>query len=85
MATTLEQVLRDIEELTLDEKRRVRHLLDQLLDPPFEPSPAQRKLLEAGLLRTPADPRKCQEFHRNHRPIKLGGKLVSEQILEERR
>ncbi|MDA1190076.1 MAG: hypothetical protein O3A46_00150 [Candidatus Poribacteria bacterium] len=85
MATQLDEVLRGIDELTSDEKRHVRRVLDRLLDPPFEITPTQRGLMEAGLLEEPANPSACRDFHRRHKPIKLGGKPVSEQVLEERR
>ncbi|MBM3216388.1 hypothetical protein FJZ36_15920 [Candidatus Poribacteria bacterium] len=85
MATTVEQVLRQIETLTDEERRRVRDALDKLVAAEPQPTPAQRRMLEAGLIRNVADPRKRAAFFRNHRPIKLEGEIISERILAERR
>lgn len=85
MSAKIEQALKYIEELTVDEQRHVRQFLDRLLGPSHEPSPTQRRLMDEGKVRAPADPRKCRAFHTDHQPIRLGGALVSEQIVEERR
>ena len=85
MSTKLKQVLRDIEELTPEERRKVQEALGRLATASVEPTPAQRRMLEAGLIRNVADPRKRAEFFRKHPPIKLEGELISEQILRERR
>ena len=86
MATTVERVLREIEDLTHEEQQRVRDALDHLLiDVSLEPTPLQQRLLEAGLIRRIADPRKRAEHVRSVQPITLEGELVSEQIIRERR
>ena len=85
MATKVEQVLRDIEELTDEERQQVHEALDRLLYPPLEPTPLQRKLLEAGLIDQIGDPRKRAAHIRSFEPIKLEGEPVSEQIIRERR
>ena len=85
MATKLELVLREIEDLTPDEQQQVREALDRLPDGSPKPTPLQQRLLEASVIQKIADPRKRAEHFRNFKPIKLEGELVSEQIIRERR
>ena len=87
MATKLDQVLRDIEVLTPDERRKVQEALNGLLSP--TPSADAEDLLrsaeELGIqIHLPAEEitdEECDQF----KPVSVQGEPVSETIMRERR
>lgn len=84
---TLERVIEEIKALTPDELKQVRQTVEELL----RPSQAQmtedefeRELIAKGVI-APLEKAKDQYDFHSYKPIKVGGKLLSEMIIEERR
>lgn len=83
MSTTkIAQVIKLIERLTPEERRRVRELMDSAR-PQGPEDEVDRRLLEGGLIRQ--IPRRPADRGPNPQPISVQGKPVSQTIVEERR
>ncbi len=88
---SLDRVIEEVRALSEDDQRKVKELIDSLLEQPAAPetlSPEQlleRRLLERGVIseipKRNFDPDTYKEFE----PIEVKGKPVSETIIEERR
>ncbi len=91
MATDIEELLRKIRSLPLEEQKRVRDALDQemMADAAEEQRGAeaefQQRLVQAGLLKRVKRPRRDVEAFKNRTPVEIKGKPLSETIVEERR
>ncbi|MEW6210734.1 MAG: hypothetical protein AB1631_20385 [Acidobacteriota bacterium] len=86
MSANLEKVIEAIKALPPDEQRRVKELVDSLVDEQTM-SPEDllaKRLLEAGVI-SHIPPRNIDESDRTFRPVEVKGKPVSETIIEERR
>lgn len=91
-STSLETVIEELKALTSAEQKKVRELIDSLLEAPANTSSTlspedllDQRLLEAGVISE--IPRRITDFtpYRNRKPIEVKGKPVSETIIEERR
>lgn len=92
MSTTdLEKVMQEVKALPPDDLRKVKTLIDSLLQTPSaesEMSPEDRLdqlLLEAGVISEIPPPITDFTPYENRRPIEVKGKPISETIIEERR
>ena len=87
MATTVEQVLRQIESLTDEERRQVRDALDRILCPVTDIDEAElvRRAARRGIhITVPTEEMTDEEFDR-FKPITVRGEPISETIIRERR
>ena len=86
-ATKLEQVLRDIEALNLDELRQVRYTVEQLVDrESAEDELLTRRAEERGIRITLPRTRMTVEEYDRFEPLPiLRGESVSETVIRERR
>lgn len=90
-STSLERIIEEVKTLTLEEQRKVKDLIDSLLESVVENPEGlpledllEQRLLERGIIsqipkRLP-DPEKYRDF----KPVEVKGKPVSETIIEER-
>jgi hypothetical protein len=86
MSSTLDKIIREVQQLPLDEQRRLVEQLNAIV--PSSPSAdeveerAERQLAAEGLIRLPASGAQAPgRFNR----INVAGQPVSEMIVEERR
>ena len=91
-STSLEKVIEEVKALSVEEQRKVKELIDSLLEGPDETSQASspedlldQRLLDAGLISE--IPPRIKDFtpYHNRRPVTVTGKPISETIVEERR
>lgn len=92
-STSLETVIEELKALTPAEQKKVRELIDSLLEASAETSSnhlssedlLDQRLLEAGVISE--IPPRITDFtpYQNRKPIEVKGKPVSETIIEERR
>ncbi len=85
---TLDRVIEEVKELTPDEQRRLRELLDTWLSPAppvTKEDELDRLLLERGVISRIPPPITDFTPYQNRKPIEVKGKPVSETIIEERR
>jgi hypothetical protein len=84
----LDQVIEEVKSLTPDEQRRLRELLDDLIERPA-PEPTeeevQRRLYEKGVIGEIPPPITDLTPYRNRQLIEVRGKPLSETVIEERR
>jgi hypothetical protein len=81
-------MLDEVKALSVDERRRLREILDTLLSPPSSPQPESkldRVLLQAGLMSEIKSQGINTEAYRQYKPVQIKDKPVSETIIEERR
>ncbi|MCI0489595.1 MAG: hypothetical protein L0229_23640 [Blastocatellia bacterium] len=84
----LDKVLEEVKALTLEEKRRLREKLEELLaetGPQMTEQEFEQWLLERGIISRIPPPITDFTPYKNRKPIKVKGKPVSEFLLEERR
>jgi len=91
-STTLEKVIEDVRALSPDEQRKVKELIDSLLESAVDAqkvlSPEdllEQRLLERGVISEIPMRLPTPERFRDFKPIEVKGKPVSETIIEERR
>ncbi|HLG14855.1 MAG TPA: hypothetical protein VJH03_10190 [Blastocatellia bacterium] len=91
-SANLEQLMSEVRALTSDEQRKVRELIDSLLEPRAATSGMvspedllDQRLLETGVISEIPPPIKDFTPYENRRPVPVKGKPVSETIIEERR
>lgn len=87
-SANLEKVIEEVKALTPSERRRVRELIDSLLEQAVSMSPEDlldQTLLEAGVISE--IPPRITDFtpYQNRKPVEVKGKPLSETIIEERR
>jgi hypothetical protein len=90
-SANLEKVIEEVKALPLDDLRKVKDLIDALLQTPDEASgmsvedQLDQLLLDAGVISE--IPPRINDFSPfdNRKPIEVKGKPVSETIIEERR
>ncbi len=91
-STSLETVIQELKALTPAEQKKVRELIDSMLELSAETSATlspedvlDQRLLEAGVISE--IPQRITDFtpYQNRKPIEVKGKPVSETIIEERR
>jgi hypothetical protein len=85
--STFDELVEEIESLSLDEQQRLKKLLDAWLIrdyPQLTEDEFEQELYEAGLLSEIKPPITDFIPHQNHQLIELKGKPLSEVIIEER-
>lgn len=88
-STGLERVIEEVKALTVEEQRKVKGLINSLLEAPAEESKElspqdllQRRMLERGAISE--IPRRDTTQYEDFEPVEVKGKPVSETIIEER-
>lgn len=90
MQVTIDQIENEVKQLSAEDLRKVRHLVDSLLEQEetktkmTEEEFAQH-LYEKGVIGKPPPPITDFSRYENYEPVKVEGKPVSETIIEERR
>jgi hypothetical protein len=89
-STSLEKVIEEVRALTVEEQRKVRELINSLLEAPAEESRElspqdllQRRMLERGAISE--IPRRDASQYEDFEPVEVKGKPLSEIIIEDRR
>lgn len=84
---TLERVIEEIKALTPAELKQVRQTVEELLQPAqaqMTEDEFERELIAEGIIAPLEKSGDKYDFH-GYKPIKVGGKPLSEMIIEERR
>lgn len=86
-AATVADIVKQIQQLSSDEKQELRTLLDALLAPvpPLTEEEFHQRLAAEGRLSVPSPEDRSRAAHRPFTPVPISGKPVSETIIEERR
>jgi hypothetical protein len=90
MTTELEQLIREVQSLPLEERKHLRQVIDESLAsadraiPPNEEE-FQVSLVKAGLLADTRRPIRDVNAFRKNQPFSIAGEPLSETIVEERR
>lgn len=90
MQVTVEQIENDVKQLSAEDLRKVRSLVDSLLEekkaePQMTEEEFAQHLYEKGIIGKPPPPITDFSRYENYKPVKVKGKPVSETIIEERR
>lgn len=90
MQVTVEQIEKEVKQLSAENLRKVRDLVDSLLkkketEPQMTEEEFARHLYEKGIIGKPPPPITDFSRYENYEPVKVKGKPVSETIIEERR
>jgi hypothetical protein len=82
---SVDEILEELPALSVEERARVKALLDTLPDQPLSAEDrAKRTLMRAGLL-SRRQPRPARAASNNSTPIEIKGSPLSKTIIEERR
>lgn len=91
-STSLDKLIEELKTLTPDEQKKVRDLIDSLLEASAETSATlspedllDQRLFEAGVISE--IPPRITDFtpYKDRKPIEVKGKPISDTIIEERR
>ncbi len=90
MQVTVEKIESEVKQLSAEDLRKVRQLVDSLLEkeevkPKITEEEFARHLYEKGIIGKPPPPIMDFSRYKNYVPVKVEGKPVSETIIEERR
>jgi hypothetical protein len=90
MQIVLENIEKEVKRLSKEELRKVKDLVDSLLEeretkPPMTEEEFEQKLYEEGFIGKPPPPIEDFSRYEDFEPVKVKGKPVSETIIEERR
>jgi hypothetical protein len=88
-SANLEKVIEEVKTLPPDDLRKVKALIDSLLQAPVAEGPLEDQLdqllLEAGVISEIPKRLPRPEHLKDFKPVEVKGKPVSETIIEERR
>jgi hypothetical protein len=90
-SANLEKVMEEIKALSPDDLRRIKSLIDSLLQAPGAKSAKSledqldQRLLEAGVISEIPKRAPRPEHLKDFKPVEVKGKPISETIIEERR
>ena len=89
MQVTIDQIESGVKQLSAEDLRKVRELVDSLLEtkeskPAMTEEEFAQHLYEKGIIGKPPPPITDFSRYENYQPIKVEGKPVSETIIEER-
>ena len=87
MQVTVEQIESEVKQLSKEDLRKVRRLVESLLEeakPKISEEEFARNLYEKGIIGKPPPPITDFSRYENYEPVKVEGKPVSETIIEER-
>ena len=88
MPITVDQILVEIEQLSVEQRVQLRDRLDQLSarpKPQMTEEEFEQHLLKIGLISQLPDKTPLTELWSTFKPVEVRGKPVSETIIEERR
>lgn len=90
MQATIEQIENEVKQLPVEDLRKVRELVDSLLEEKEAKSVMSEEefaqhLYEKGIIGKPPPPITDFSRYENYKPVEVKGKPVSETIIEERR
>lgn len=90
MQVTIEQIEREVKQLSAEDLRKVRRLVDSLLEkeeakPQMTEEEFERHLFEKGIIGEVKPPIKDFSRYDNYKPITVTGEPISETIIRERR
>lgn len=90
MQVTIEQIENEVKQLSAEELRKVRELVDSLLEkkeakPKMTEEEFAQHLYEKGIIGKPPPPITDFSRYENYEPVRVEGQPVSETIIEERR
>ncbi len=85
--STLHTIMKQVKNLSPQEQRELRAFLDTLLVPaaPAAEEEFERAMTTAGLLSVPSPETRARAARRQHKPVPVRGKPVSETLIEDRR
>ncbi len=89
MQVTIEQIENEVKQLSREDLRKVRELVDSLLEkkeakPQMTEEEFEQYLYEKGIIGKPPPPITDFSRYENYEPVKVEGKPVSETIIKER-
>ena len=89
MQVTVEQIESEVKKLSAEDLRKVRALVDSLLEekeskPQMTEEEFEQYLYEKGIIGKPPPPVTDFSRYENYKPVEVKGKPVSETIIEER-
>lgn len=90
MEITIEQIEREVKMLSSEDLRKVRELVDSLLEngeakPAMTEEEFEKHLAEEGFITEYKPPIKDFSRYENYKPVKVEGEPLSETIIRERR
>ena len=90
MQVTIDQIEREVKQLSTEDLRKVRELVDSLLEngeskPKMTEEEFEKHLYEKGIIGKPPPPLTDFSRYENYQPVKVEGEPVSETIIKERR
>lgn len=90
MEITIEQIEREVKMLSADDLRKVRELVNSLLEngevkPVVTEEEFEKHLAEEGFITEYKPPIKDFSRYENYKPVKVEGEPLSETIIRERR
>lgn len=89
MQTTIEQIENEVRQLSAEDLRKVRRMVDSLLEKEeaksaMTESEFEQHLYEKGIIGKPPPPITDFSRYENYQPVKVEGEPVSETIIKER-
>ncbi len=90
MQVTVEKIEREVKQLSPQDLRKVRELVDSLLEkekvkPQMTEEEFAQYLYQKGIIGKPPPPITDFSRYENYKPVKVEGEPVSETIIKERR
>ena len=90
MQVTIEQIENEVKQLSADDLRKVRELVDSLLEkieikPQITEEEFAQHLYKKGIIGKPPPPITDFTRYDNYKPVKVEGEPVSDTIIKERR
>ncbi|HSK74682.1 MAG TPA: hypothetical protein VK892_23480 [Pyrinomonadaceae bacterium] len=90
MQVTIEQIEKEVKQLSAEDLRKVRELVDSLLEkkeaePQMTEEEFEQHLYEKGIIGKPPPPITDFSRYKNYKRVTVRGEPVSETIIKERR
>jgi hypothetical protein len=90
MQSTVEKINNEFQQLSVEDLRQVRQLLDSILEkkeakPTMSEEEFEKHLAEEGFITEYKPPVKDFSSYENYRPVTVTGEPISEMIIRERR
>lgn len=90
MQVTIEQIVNEVKQLSAEDLRKVRELVDSLLEakesePTMTEEEFEQYLYEKGVIGKPPPPVTDFSHYKNYKRVTVKGEPVSETIIKERR
>jgi hypothetical protein len=90
MQTTIEKINNEFQQLSVEDLRQVRQLLDSILEkkeaqPAMSEEEFEKHLAEEGFITEYKPPVKDFSSYENYQPVTVTGEPISEMLIRERR